>query len=560
MPWPTAADKQPYARRHTGFNPRHRRRYHLERCFVTETAQTRSRRASLAGLILQLIAFGSLLAISFATRSQAMYALAWLVLGGVPIWFVTLLIFRQRELAALEALDLEELRREKEASGGGEALFDEEGGMGLGFRVAEARLHWMQRWLLPGFSLATAVYLAAAGVYFWRVLISVGLRINSGPWPEFAQVPVAMVIVAIFMVGTVLFSRYASGMGRVSEWQLLRGCGSYMLGNALAMMALLIALGVQQYAKQPAWEHTLAFIIPAFMVVLAVETLINFVLDIYRPRAPGTEPRAAFDSRLLGLIAEPGGIASSIAEAINYQFGFQVSQTWFYKLLERAALPLVVIGGLVLWGLTSIIIVQPYEHVIVERFGRQLNAADPLGPGLHFKLPWPIDVARTYNTGKLHEVHVGYDIYDAQIKYADEDAGRDRDILLWTDTLHFGLKHFDFLICPLRQNTDQPEAEIIPAGFVSGEQRVDKQPVHLLRMDVAVQYRLVPERLAQITQVMANPQRLLLDIAWEEIGRINAYSTADYLMGQGISELAKSCASASTNASRTSALRSSTSA
>src|SRR5690606_7562661 len=141
---------------------------------------------------------------------------------------------------------------------------------------------------------------------------------------------------------------------------------------------------------------------PILMVILGLETLLNFLLDVYRPRSPGTEPRAAFDSRLLGLISEPGGIAHSLQEAINYQFGCQVSQTWFYQLMERTLAPLVLVGVLAVWLLTCLVVVQPYERVIIERFGRQLDPGNPLGPGLHFKWPAPFELARRFNTGQLH--------------------------------------------------------------------------------------------------------------------------------------------------------------
>ncbi len=54
---------------------------------MTETAHTRSRRASLGGLVVQLLAFGGTLTLALTTRSVAMLHLAWYVLGGVPIWF-----------------------------------------------------------------------------------------------------------------------------------------------------------------------------------------------------------------------------------------------------------------------------------------------------------------------------------------------------------------------------------------------------------------------------------------------------------------------------------------
>ncbi|MEW6253438.1 MAG: SPFH domain-containing protein, partial [Planctomycetota bacterium] len=496
---------------------------------MTETTHTRSRRASLGGLGLHLVAFAVTLGLAYSTHSAAMLSLAWYVLGGLPAWFVALLVFRQQELAALEALDLEELRRERQAHGGGEALFDEGAG---GFRVAQARLQWLQRWLVPGFSVLTAVYLAVIGGMAWRGLVREQLWIGSGDWPALEHVPVALVVLAILMTALFLFSRYASGLGRVARWQLLRGCGSFMLGNALAIIAVLIALGAYHSAQIGRWAEVLAYAIPILMLVLALETLINFVLDIYRPRVPGVEPRAAFDSRLLGLFAEPGGIASSVADAINYQFGFQVSQTWFYQLLERAFLPLVVTGALALWVLTCIVVVQPYEHVIVERFGGQLDPQNPLTPGLHIKLPWPIDVARTYNTGQLQEIHVGFKDPNA-VPAFDKAAA----VQLWTDEKHLGQEHFDFLLCPGQQAIRAPASQPTTRpgeGAYAGWAESQDSPVHLIRMDVTVQYRIRPNELHLYTQTLTNPDAALRHLAWEEVGRFTAAASADGLLSEQI--------------------------
>ena len=128
---------------------------------MAETSYSRSRSAALLGLALQLVATAAVFGLGYAVGATAMFQLGWYLLGGVPLWFVTLLVFRQHELTALEKLDLEELRREKRASGGGEAIFDEEGGAGLGFMVAETRLRWMERWLIPAFGLVSVAYLVA---------------------------------------------------------------------------------------------------------------------------------------------------------------------------------------------------------------------------------------------------------------------------------------------------------------------------------------------------------------------------------------------------------------
>ena len=500
---------------------------------MAETSHARARRAALAGLVLQLITAFAAFGLSRWIGSTALEMLAVYLAGGIPIWFTALLIFRQHELAALEAMDLEELRRERQATGGGEAIFDREGSGGLGFMVAKARLEWMQRWLIPVFGLLTAAYLIAIGALSWVVLTGR----DEIDWPTLTSVEVGLVLVSLVMLFLFFFSRYASGMARVVGWQLLRGCGSYMLGNAVVALAVIVALG--GYKKDfVAWEYYLAFAIPVVMVVLGVESLINFLLDIYRPRSPGVEPRACFDSRLLGLISEPGGIAHSLAEAVNYQFGFKVSQTWFYQLLQRWAVPLVVIGVLAVWLLSCLVVVQPYEHAIIERFGRQIDPEQPLGPGLHWKWPAPIDISRKYNTDQLHEFYVGYRDFDQPLR--DEEADPSKSVIeLWTDRKHGGRIHFDFIIAPTpREEFERQAGEALSRVVEADEGSAadERAAQHLVRMLTVVQYKIEPAGLVHFTQQLEDPHAILRKIAWNKVVQFAASSHIDHLMGEARDE------------------------
>lgn len=506
---------------------------------VTETSHTRSRRASLFGLLLQLLVFAGLIILAQVTNSFTLSTLAWYVGGGLPLWFVCLLYFRQRELVDLEAMDLEELRRERQSTGG-EALFEQEGGGSLGFRVAENRLRWMQRWLIPAFALLEVVYLGVLGALQFYAASQIDLKL----WGQLHNLPLAMIVLAVVMLVLFLFARYSAGMGRVAQWQHLRACGSYMIGNSLATLALIICLGIYMYAGVSTPVRVLAFVIPGLMILLAIETLLTFTMDIYRPRREGEEARAAFDSRLLALVAEPGGIASTIAEAINYQFGFEVSQTWFYQLLQRALVPLIGVGLLVLWLLTAIVVVQPGEHVIIERFGRQLNTGAegqpaPHGPGFYLKLPWPIEVAQKYDTGRLHQIYVGFRQFDASAKIDEHEHATGKPAL-WDDEQHLGQNHFDFLI-PVPPATDLniagPGATLLQAvqpaaraALVRGREQA--LPVNMVRMTVAVQYKIREDRLLAYTRAMANPHDTLRDIAWDVVVRYNASSHIHELLGE----------------------------
>lgn len=491
---------------------------------MVETSHTRSRRAAVLGLLLQVFtAIGSFL-LAGPVSSFAFQHLAWLLGGGIILWLAALLVFRQYELAELEALDLEELRREK-AAAGAEALFDEQAGSG--FQVARARLEWMQRYLVPALGLVYAAYLLGVGLWSWYGIRRVAREELFRP---LSQVELALILHALTMLLLFFYSRYASGLGRIAQWQLLRACGSYMLGGAIVAAGIWVSLGANLYSGVTSWERWIALVTPWVMMVLGAETLLNFLLDIYRPRSPGSEPRACFDSRLLGLISEPGGIAHSLAEAINYQFGFRVSQTWFYQLLQRAMLPLAGAGIVAVWLLSTLVIVYPYERVIIERFGRQIDPQRPLGPGIHFKLPWPIETARKYNTDQLHEFFVGYQTgYTPNEKRAAAEPGKAL-IELWTDTQHAGRDHFNFIISPPPGQSAPAATQPVEETF--GAARQTRTPVNLVRMHVVVQYRLRADQLASYTQNVADPDAALRNIAWDEVVRYNAAGHVDGLMGE----------------------------
>jgi Cu+-exporting ATPase len=66
----------------------------------------------------------------------------------------------------------------------------------------------------------------------------------------------------------------------------------------------------------------------------------------------------------------------------------------------------VAVSAAVLIGLSGIHIVGPAEVGIVERFGRRLTPYEE--PGLHYKIPWPVDRLTRVQAKKIRTVEIGY--------------------------------------------------------------------------------------------------------------------------------------------------------
>jgi len=166
------------------------------------------------------------------------------------------------------------------------------------------------------------------------------------------------------------------------------------------------------------------------------------------------------------MISEPGGILRTFAGAIDYQFGFKVSQTWFYRLLEKAIVPLVLFSIVTLYALSCIVVVGPGQEALIEHLGSFDNGGTLAGPGIHWKLPWPFDIAYKYSTKQIQQINIGF------VEEEDsKEAGRKP--LLWGEK-HYK-EEYDLLVATMAEGSTDEEGAV---------------PVSLVRAAVPVQYRI----------------------------------------------------------------------
>ncbi|RMH30160.1 MAG: hypothetical protein D6693_01115 [Planctomycetota bacterium] len=365
---------------------------------------------SLFGLAIQAALALTVLIYALIGRDHAGVTAAIYLGLGVPVWFGLALVFHQHRLAAIEAIEEEMLL----AGGAAEAsVFQEAAGE---LRVAARKAEWMHRVLLPGLSLAVAGALLVIG---W-LRYSAGLEFLKpdgflAPGLTGWAVTIGLVIAAVGFV----FARFCAGMAQQEVWSNLRAGATWAVGAAVVGLLMAVAHGVA-FATTDAILRRLPVILPVLMMALGAEIILNFILSVYRPRVPGEFPRPAFDSRVLAFIAAPDRLAESISEAINYQFGLDVSSTWFYQLLSRSLAFLLLVGGLVVWLLTAVAVVGPDEKGLVLRSGRLVRAVDSTVTG---KLPWPFERVETYPAENMVTLNLGSFPHHAE----------NRDPILWTE-------------------------------------------------------------------------------------------------------------------------------
>lgn len=334
---------------------------------------------SILGLLFQgVFGIGLLIYGVVGNEPTAVAASIFALLGLLP-WAVLLVLYDQHRRERIEAMEAEAFAATDASSS---SVFDEADD---GLRVAGRRLRFIRTAVVPGVGVVFGIGLILAGA----------LRVGSGlelADPESFTAPTHELVgltlgLAVAVIGF-MFSRYTAGMAKRPAWSSLQGGATLAAGTAV--FGLLIGAGhvVNQFGSDSLLRAML-YVSPILLIVFGAEAILNFLLELYRPRKPDEGFRPPFASRLLGPVASPEVVAESVSGAIDYQFGYEVSRSWMYRLLTRRAWVLVLFAGLVLWGMSSFVVVRPDQSGIHTRFGRIVRAN--VEPGLHLKMPWPID-------------------------------------------------------------------------------------------------------------------------------------------------------------------------
>ncbi len=315
-----------------------------------------------------------------------------------------------------------------------------------------AKLGWLHKWFTPFVSLTVGVAFIAIGlIRFPSPDIASEDVLYSAPPETGWAIAIGVGIAAIGFV----FARFVAGMAKQQVWMLLHAGSATSVLAALFGGLLAVAHFLHATIQKDFLIEFLPTVIPVAMVALGIEIFLNFVLNLYRPRTAGQTMRPAFDSRVLAFVAAPDRLAKSLSGAINYQFGFNVSSTWFYRLLSRLVLTLVVLCTGLIWAMSTVVIVQPGERGVLIHNGRFVRE---VGPGPVFKAPWPISRVVTFPAESVNEFVIGEKV---------EDDGP----ILWT-----------------KSHSKNPLYVIVQPTSVTGDEKDSRSSVSLLIAEIPVHY------------------------------------------------------------------------
>lgn len=319
--------------------------------------------------------------------------------------------------------------------------------------------------------------------------------------------PMYMVFLSAVVGVIALFvGAFYNGQSREETFRWLRPFGAWMIAGAVAAAAAVVA-GLCIKSGNNHYDEIIARVLLVIYLVLAGEIVLSFVVEFYRPRTL-EEFRPVFESRILALFTEPGGVMRNFANMLDYQFGFKVSSTWMYSFVERALFPLVIIWALLLWGSTSLHEVAPNEVGLRSNFGKLTNPEEPLKPGIYFTLPWPFGTVDKFSCDQIYEVTIGHEEHDdhgEEEEYVDDGHGhapppkkeKDKDdhkVILWT--AEHGEGNNNFLVA---HNFADSADEVDPAAKAAdgkNKAQADEYGMgdfYFVGVSMPIQYHIRPE-------------------------------------------------------------------
>ncbi len=402
-------------------------------------------------------------------------------------WFQMRLEANER----LERLEMDELAQ----AHGSSALFEAKESDVF---PAQRSREQFDRFFVPIFTVFLCLVQAGSAYFLWRWLS------KTATFTDLTDGTVALAMFAVFALVLFLLGKFSATVARLEDHRLLRPGASYLLLGAY--LSFTVALGIAAVqAGMPRSDLYVARGLCALLALIAVETLIQLILEMYRPRVKGKVERPIYESRLVGLLGQPEGLVTTAAQALDYQFGFRVSETWFYRFFEKALGWLLLLQFMVLLLSTCLVFIDAGEQAVLERFGRRVAV---LGPGGHIKLPWPMDKIYRARTEQIQSFEIGVQ---------ESEESQQEPVVLWT-VAHSKEAEDNFLVA----NRDRSP------GDDSSAETKHTPPVSLITGSIPVQFQIT--NLISWAYENEDAPSLLQDIARREVVRYCVAADMNELM------------------------------
>ena len=196
--------------------------------------------------------------------------------------------------------------------------------------------------------------------------------------------------------------RYETRIGQLENSMGLMADGMHSKADMIA--SLFTGLSLLLYTVGVDVDHLVALLIGLFIFSIASELIVNSILSPWKK-----DGRPVYQYRFPVIIASILKPTAWKAMANALDKKFNLGRTVFQVMFKtaRCVFWCVVLAGIWILAMNCVYVVDPAQEAIVERFGRPLHYGRSVPPGLHFKLPWPIDKVIKVDSKTVRAVNIG---------------------------------------------------------------------------------------------------------------------------------------------------------
>jgi len=264
----------------------------------------------------------------------------------------------------------------------------------------------------------------AIGIFLLLVSVAVFRRVFR-PEPIVVRYPLFTALVMLGLaLASYLLSRFERVVGERESSLALIADGHHALVDMFG--SLLVASGLFGEALNLRLDRPVAFIISLFIALQALNVFVVAIRDWRKKEESASYryPQYLIDFFQKQLPEKRNQFMLSLAKKLK----FSGSESEQIKRAENLSVLVVLLLIILLWFLSGIYFVAPYQKAVVERLGSPLKVQPPIGAGIHYALPFPIDRVRKIDALRVRRTVIGTEV------------SPESRMLLWTN-IHYLREH-----------------------------------------------------------------------------------------------------------------------
>ena len=261
----------------------------------------------------------------------------------------------------------------------------------------QKNLESFRKLIIPLFLIIVSAIEFAGAIYYFNLSVPENLKL-----PEQGSNPFLLNSFILFGLAFIFFAtgKYLAGVAYGEKASLLRPSSGRLLFLAFTSLIAGFSSLLANYGHFQWLDHankTLACII----FILALERLLLWVLDMYRPREADEDESPVYESRLLSIFSRPSGFIGNLSDVMEYQFGFRISEEIIKSFLFKILLPFASLQAILLILFSSFTYIAPGQTAIISGSGK----TEIRPSGLSFTAPYPFSSVERYETSKIQQLN-----------------------------------------------------------------------------------------------------------------------------------------------------------